>query len=67
MISFTQGTIDTTGSKISSEDAQAVLDHHNKARSDLGIPPLTNFFRNLEAPPKQRFGKLMNTCVKEIK
>ena len=41
MISFTQGTIDTTGSNISSEDAQAVLDHHNKARNDLGIPPLT--------------------------
>ena len=41
MISFTQGSIDTTGSKISSEDAQAVLDHHNKARDDHGIPPLT--------------------------
>ena len=49
MISFTQETIDstgrraidTTGSKISPEDARAVLDHHNKARNDLGIPPLT--------------------------
>ena len=40
-LSFTQGTIDNTGSKISSEDARAILDHHNKIRSDLHIPPLS--------------------------
>ncbi len=39
-LSFTQGTIDNTGSKISSEDARAILDHHNKIRNDLHIPPL---------------------------
>lgn len=39
-ISFTQ-TISNTGSKVSPDDAQAVLEQHNKARSDLGIPPLT--------------------------
>jgi uncharacterized protein YkwD len=36
-----QSTIDNTGSNISKEDAQAVLDLHNKIRADLGIPPLT--------------------------
>lgn len=41
MLSFAQGTIDNTGSKISSEDAKAILDHHNKIRNELGIPPLT--------------------------
>ena len=40
-LSFTQDTIDNTGSKISSEDARAVLDHHNKIRNDLHIPPLS--------------------------
>lgn len=40
VFSFSQSRIDSTGSKISAEDAQAVLDHHNKARADLGIPPL---------------------------
>src|SRR5256885_110006 len=41
MVCFAQRSIDNTGSKISPEDAQAVLDHHNKIRNDLGIPPLT--------------------------
>lgn len=41
MLSFTQGTIDNTGSKISSKDALAILDHHNKIRNDLHIPPLS--------------------------
>lgn len=41
MLSFGQATIGTTGSNLSPEDAQAVLDHHNKIRNDLGIPPLT--------------------------
>ena len=41
VLTFAQGTIQSTGSKISSEDAQAILDHHNKIRNDLGIPPLT--------------------------
>ncbi|MEP7251908.1 MAG: CAP domain-containing protein [Ginsengibacter sp.] len=36
-----QSTIDSTGSNLSKEDAQAVLDLHNKIRSDLGIPRLT--------------------------
>ena len=36
-----QSTIDSTGSNLSKEDAQAVLDLHNKIRADLGIPPLT--------------------------
>src|SRR5664279_1780206 len=36
-----QSTIDNTGSNLSKEDAQAVLDLHNKIRADLGIPPLT--------------------------
>ena len=40
-LSFTQDTIDNTGSKISSEDARAILDHHNKVRNDLKIPPLS--------------------------
>ncbi len=29
-----------TGSKISCADAQALLDHHNKVREDVGSPPL---------------------------
>ncbi len=41
VLSFAQATIDPTGSKISPEDANAVLGHHNKIRNDLGIPPLT--------------------------
>jgi pathogenesis-related protein 1 len=40
-LSFTQSTIDNTGSKISSKDAGAILDHHNKIRNDLQIPPLS--------------------------
>jgi pathogenesis-related protein 1 len=40
-LSFSQDTINNTGSKISSEDAQAILDHHNKIRNDLNIPPLS--------------------------
>jgi len=30
----------TTGSKVSQADAQAALDFHNKARKDVGSPPL---------------------------
>jgi pathogenesis-related protein 1 len=41
-LSFSQDTtINNTGSKISPEDAGAILDHHNKIRNDLKIPPLT--------------------------
>src|ERR1017187_4527897 len=40
-LSFTQGAIDTTGSKISPQDAQAILAHHNKIRNHLHIPPLS--------------------------
>lgn len=40
-LAFSQSAIDSTGSNISPADAQAVLDHHNKARADVGIPPLT--------------------------
>src|SRR5258708_1236388 len=29
-----------TGSKVSQQDAQAALDFHNKARNDVGSPPL---------------------------
>ena len=39
--SFCQSAIESTGSNVTPEDAQAVLDHHNKIRQDLGIPPLT--------------------------
>jgi pathogenesis-related protein 1 len=40
-LAFTQNTIGNTGSKISSDDARAILDHHNKIRNDLHLPPLT--------------------------
>lgn len=40
-LSFSQDIISNTGSKISSEDARAILDHHNKIRDDLHIPPLS--------------------------
>ena len=40
-VSFTQNIIDKTGSKISSQDARAILDHHNKIRNDLHIPLLS--------------------------
>ena len=40
-LACTQDTIGSTGSKISSEDARAILDHHNKIRKDLDIPPLS--------------------------
>jgi pathogenesis-related protein 1 len=38
---FGQGTIDTTGSQISPQDARAMLDYHNKVRNDQHIAPLT--------------------------
>lgn len=41
LLSFAQTTIDNTGSKMSSADAQAMVDYHNKVRNDLHIPPLT--------------------------
>ncbi len=41
MLVFAQATIDTTGSNLSTEDAQAILDHQNKARADVGVLPLT--------------------------
>jgi pathogenesis-related protein 1 len=40
-LAFSQSTIENTGSNLSKEDAQAVLNLHNKVRADLGIPPLT--------------------------
>ncbi|WP_295796830.1 CAP family protein [Mucilaginibacter sp.] len=40
-LSYAQSKIDTTGSKISSADAQKVLDHHNLVRKEVGVPPLT--------------------------
>jgi uncharacterized protein YkwD len=40
VICFCQEVTDTTGSELSTEDAQKILDHHNKARADLHIPPL---------------------------
>ena len=40
-LSWGQSIIDSTGSNLSKEDAQAVLDFHNKVRADLGIPPVT--------------------------
>jgi uncharacterized protein YkwD len=40
-LSCAQATIDNTGSKIYTEDDRAILDHHNKIRNDLNIPPLT--------------------------
>lgn len=36
-----QTKIEETGSEISAEDAQAVLDHHNAARAEVGVEPLT--------------------------
>lgn len=41
MLSFSQDTTNSTGSNISSEDAREILDHHNKIRNDLNIPPLS--------------------------
>src|SRR5436309_740823 len=37
---FSQKVPTSTGSKVSQEDAQAALDFHNKARNDVGSPPL---------------------------
>jgi uncharacterized protein YkwD len=39
--SFAQNINESTGSKISAADAQAVLDHHNTVRKEVGVPPLT--------------------------
>ncbi len=36
-----QSRIENTGSNVTSKDALAVLDLHNKVRAELGIPPLT--------------------------
>jgi len=33
--------ITTTGSDISTKDAELILNHHNKVRAEYGIPPLT--------------------------
>ncbi|MEP6465088.1 MAG: CAP domain-containing protein [Parafilimonas sp.] len=41
LVSFSQTSIQQTGSEISAADAQALLNHHNKIRNDLGISPLT--------------------------
>ena len=38
---FSQTINDTTGSKISSADANAILLHHNKARAEVGVAGLT--------------------------
>jgi pathogenesis-related protein 1 len=38
---FAQSVSNPTGSKISVADAQKVLDHHNMARKEVGVPPLT--------------------------
>lgn len=40
-LSFGQNTIDTTGSNVTPAEARAVLDHHNKIRNDVGVPPLS--------------------------
>jgi len=40
-LSFGQATSDSTGSSLSAENAKKILDHHNKARAELHIPPLT--------------------------
>lgn len=39
--SFAQEAITETGSAVSAKDAQKILDHHNKARKELSILPLT--------------------------
>jgi pathogenesis-related protein 1 len=39
--SFAQSSIDFTGSKIKTKDAQEILDHHNKIRKDLGVEALS--------------------------
>jgi len=40
-ISFAQDTPDTTGSRISPQDARAIVDYHNKVRSDQHVAPLS--------------------------
>lgn len=40
-LTFAQASIDSTGSNLSPEDAQAILDHHNQARAEVGVQPLT--------------------------
>lgn len=40
-LGFVQSAWGQTGSTVSAADAKEILDHHNKARKDLGIPPLT--------------------------
>ncbi|MFC0518057.1 CAP family protein [Mucilaginibacter angelicae] len=39
--SYAQDINDTTGAWISAGDAQKVLDHHNMARKEVGVSPLT--------------------------
>lgn len=41
MFSIGQETMNSTGSELTTEQADEVLAHHNKARADLKIPPLT--------------------------
>lgn len=41
VLSQAQSAIENTGSNVTPEDAQAVLDLHNKVRAELGILPLT--------------------------
>lgn len=42
LLSFAQDpdTDDTTGSDVSNDDAIAILQHHNKARAEVNVPPL---------------------------
>jgi pathogenesis-related protein 1 len=40
MQSMAQVQIGVTGSKISPKDASYILEHHNKARSEVGVQPL---------------------------
>lgn len=60
IVSLSQTTIENTGSNISPEDAQEVLDHHNKIRRDLGIPPLT-WNEDVAAYAQAWANKLANT------
>ncbi len=41
LFSFGQDAANSTGSRLNAEQAKEVLDHHNKVRAEVTVPPLT--------------------------
>jgi len=58
--SYAQSINDTTGARISAKDAQLVLDHHNRVRKEVGVPPLT-WSKELAAFAQQWADQLAST------